>query len=335
MNYSRYFETIGIPQLKNENQVFDRIVRDDSLSWEEITDVLKHIKEYSPFTGDYPKAFYDKNMLSILENMGMDYNYLDSKGNTFLQFIYQTNDEAFQFSPVRQYIQSKTKDIYNINKQGRHLLFNFLSGSKVGIGGEHFFSLLKQYPDFDLHKFDNSGHNLINHALLQEAPEEITQFLIDQNLSITHIDNNQSNLLNYFCFVSYTEKNISLFKKLVQVNDLSHKNKWDTSCLTSRIESSLQETNPFNFNSHKNWVILFLETIKNKELMYDTTICKNLHETLKSLKFVAEKALTGRFLDNGNYQILELYNESMAQVYFDYMNNIVSHKEEKIKRTKI
>lgn len=282
MNYT--YKINQIQELSNENEVFQQIVKDNkrALYWHEIIDIVENIQAHTQFCNDFSKRLYlPKNFLS-LEKIGIDYNYLDATGNNFLQYALHEKSHIKSRNlscseEAIEYIISKTSDVYNINSYGQHILFDMITISNAGVKGEDFFNIIKKFPDFNLHQIDKSGKNLLNYVFIGSVHKAIVEFLLEQNLSTTHIDNDGHNMLHNFCFSQYKEFNKKLFAQFLLENDICYNDKWNNNCLITWMKS-------IHYDQDENAVDWLLYTIKLlDEGLYlkkaDTT--NNLYEIFK------------------------------------------------------
>ena len=248
----------------------------------------KHDKFYQSF----PNYFYLERQLAVLDKLGIDYNYIDAGGNNFFQFVmgctYRDKEPKFN-EIIYPLIEKNTDNIYHVNKFDRHVLFDMLSFSKAGLNGEQFFDFLKRYPNFNLHQVDKGGKNLLHHCLIQSAPFSITQYLIENNVSIQQIDKDGHNLLNLFSLVTFQKSHKKLFSQLLLELDVSQEDRWGKNVLTYWAEFITSEkVHSESKNTSIEWLKFTLSQINQHNFYHNEEnlpkiicIIENLNEQLR------------------------------------------------------
>lgn len=277
-----------------DKETFSVIINNNSnpLTWNEIMKYLAYATE-ATYSKKEEKGVYAKKYfiiptdLTYLEDLGIDYNHIDSLGNNFLHYIYECSNTTSSplrfYEEVRDYVTSKTHNVYHINNKGITILFNAISFLTSGINQKHFFDLLEKYPNFDLHHRDNSGRNLLNHALAYHSPLEITQFFFDKELSRTHTFGDNQNTLETFSFLGFDEKHVQWLTQLIKEIDITSDPTFKHSFLSNWMNFYISDTvHQSNKSQYIKWINTTLSLISQGEFLYTSDSINVLHNFLTS-----------------------------------------------------
>lgn len=310
---------LNLLNMEKSKNIFSKITKETSL-WD---DYLKYMIYYVESNYHNPQPFHTTitsiNNLLPLEELGLDYNYKDDIGNNFIHYLYtQKGNNLILSNEVEQYILDKTHNIYELNNKGENILFTLTNYYHAGIDGEDFFKFIKKYPNFNLHHKNNFGQNLLNTCLINEVPEALLKYLIDQNLSTDHIDNNNSNLINYFFALTYNTKNINLFNMLLKEQNISLKNTHDSSiidvwCLT------IKEDQSHYSRRSEDWILHLCNQIINEE--YNSLYTQDIYDNLRTHVNILDK------ISYSNKKLYETYNKTLKILHAHVLNQkLVTHE---------
>lgn len=288
-----------IEDLKDSSKLFSILIeptyRGDYPYWKDIWDGMKFFGRHnslfdSLFDSIY---FYDEKKLKDLEKLGLDYNYRDTGGNNFFQYAIgisktrssESKDPNFARKAI-EYIISKTEDICKPNNFNRNVLFDMLSYSAAGINGEEFFEFLEKYPGLDIHLVDKAGKNLMFEALLRPAPFPVINYLIENGISLTQVDNDNHNLIHIFFSFGKSKESIKLFDLLFEsVDDISLKSKYGDSAIeffiTCAIDDKVHQDSRQRYNF---WALKSLEKIEKGEFKKTEQCLNNMINVLEEHK---------------------------------------------------
>ena len=257
----------------DKDEIFYRATK-DSYFWHEIMEKLSF---YINSNYKDPKSFKNVFTSSIdfkqLEELKINYNYKDNLGNNFLRFIFENCHNRYIelafLNNALDYIIEKTDDIYYLNNNNENLLFSMIEPRNAGLNGEEFFKFIKRFPKFDLHQKNKLGQNLINKAIFLQSDENIINYLIENNLSINHIDNNGNNLISNMIFSSYNKQNISLFNYLFDKNDITLVSSFEENALDIWLKQVKRDKLSHSGKQAVKWINLFLTNCIEKDLSYE------------------------------------------------------------------
>lgn len=210
--------------LDEEKAVFQTIIYNQGdhqyreLYWSDIIEAIYDYYQYNEFTkGTFPKYFYSEQAFQCLENVGLNYNYIDRRGFNFLHYFLDTldnraNHSVYAFSDMMlDYVLDKTKNIYHLNNNQENILFSMINVSLAGIKGEKLDAFLKKYPNFDLNQKNIHGINILDKALQNSLTEVATHLIEEYKIDYQHTNVKGQNLLRHFLFLSANKDNFQLF----------------------------------------------------------------------------------------------------------------------------
>jgi ankyrin repeat protein len=304
MNYNKYSIRMLLEEKPENFWNFLKNAEDlkfNEFSWEEIFKLIQYYSDYNEVDFKIPfgkKYYYSSNDFKLLEDLGIDYEHKDYYGNKFLMFalnqrrgsIYNKKDFSFPEEGIK-YILNKTTNVYELTSGNENILFKYMNLADGGLDGKRFFELIKKYPLLDIHLVNSDGNNLLNLAI-SNGCMFVANWLIEQNISINHINKRGNNLLNEFLFLSASGDHFEFFDELLKKIDIIPK------CGDSFLETNIdwmlakemqQET---KVKSQK-WVEHILKKIDNGE-WYQTD------ENRVRLKSLLSKKLNENDLTNMN-----------------------------------
>lgn len=257
---------IKVLEETDDKKVFSLLTstKDNFILWDEILNRFNHFLPHKKINKKY---FWGKD-LSILENFGFDIDFEDSFGNTLLFHLFSDkNNKTLSFESKD--ILKKTKKLYHINKNNENILFymarnlNLVDWKETEefISGKNLVDFIEKHPHFNLHQFNKLNRNLINQLLLNpHFPEYVFNYLIEQNVSTNHIDNDGYNVINFFPLLPFKNSTSQALLTLSQYNDINKKNKYKDSCISNFL-SFLTSTNSNNLETHLKWITFIFENI--------------------------------------------------------------------------
>jgi hypothetical protein len=300
--------------------------------WFEIMEfmIYRHTK-CGEYIRDFPKFFYQKDHLQILDNLGIDYNYIDNSGkNFFLYYLYSQNNSTynkdFKFNEsLEKEIVKRTANPYLIDGSGQHALFHKTTILAGGLDASNFIEFHQQFPDLDLHLIDTSGNNLLNYALMG-SNISLAQHLIANNISIHHVNEKNNTVLFPFIFLAPISDNKRLFQQLVQHVDISQKDKnnetvLDTLFSWSDLDSKLAtETR----SKSRDWIAVFCESVNNQSIFLNNDSAKILLEVMQQHK----KSYFDSCQHANKSDYIHLFKKAFSALQYQLFNNIIPHANE-------
>lgn len=325
-----------IESVSRKIDFFNFIISDNKypLYWHEILSDLEVMCEKHPtLYCNLKTRFYQAQDFVILEDMGIDYNHLDAGGNNFLHFFWgnrrDKNSHLFLFdNDCHQYIASKTNDIYHLNNYKTSILFNMLKHSECGINGHVFFSFVEQYPSFDLNQLSLEGKNLINYALLESSPPEIIDYLIEKNVSITHIDKQKQSLLHLMPLTYYNSANKRFLSHFLLHLDISQEDQWKSTCIHNWLTFYTSENvHQSKKEGYLKWLKFTLDLIKNRQFLQTMNNTIYLQVLLnKSKKNLLDVVYSQENREYANI-FTQSYNEALSSLNHFILNENLNHKD--------
>lgn len=260
--------------------------------WFEIMEFMVYrYQKCGEYHRDFPKFFYQKEHLQILDNMGIDYNYIDQSGkNFFLYYLYSKNNPTynkdFTFNDtLEEEILNRTANAYLIDKSGQNALFYKTTILAGGIDASDFITFHQKLPELDIHLVNDKGDNLF-YLAANSCNIALCNHLIEQNISINHTNQKNQTVLFPFVFHSAIGDTRKLFKELVQTVDISQKNDKDETVLDiwfswGDIDSKLaKETRLKSLE----WIDLFSQCVNNHAIYITPNSSKILLEVMNKHK---------------------------------------------------
>jgi hypothetical protein len=268
-----------ILELEKEQDLFSLLIKENREKrkpyWSDIWDGFMIFKNKSNHSFSF-KFFVAEKQLKELEILGWDFNYLDANENNFLNYAYDVKSQTRYSNDNKTpnfmddsltYLIENTKDITQINKCNRNILFSMMSFHTAGFDGKEYFKMIKEYPNIDLNLVDITGRNLMFKALMGPAPFPVIHDLVNKNIQLNLVDKDGYNLLHMFCFYGKSKDSVILFNKIFEsIDNISIKNKYGEAFLDSFITGSIDNSiNDEHKKRYKGWLDISLNKIKNGE----------------------------------------------------------------------
>ena len=196
----------------------------------QINGYIRYIKEYK--NENISTYIYDVNKPSILDELGVDYNHIDVKGNTFFHYMLYENSHAkitdIKFKDCLKFVDSFLSKyphlVYKKNDFNQNILFEICSQlSLTGIDGEKLDLFLKKYNDFNLNDKDNYNQNILTVAALKNP--YLVCYLMDKGVDYKEpflVMNKKRNVLSFYSRLNCNEGFKDDFRKIIRDVDMMY-----------------------------------------------------------------------------------------------------------------
>ncbi len=169
------------------------------------------------------------------------------------------------------------------------------------------------------------NRNLINMCLLNNSfPYQLFSYLKDKNVSISHLDTDNYNLLNFFPIIYFKKELGEIFINLCQHNDITNENKFKDSCISSFIDFISSDNTSNNEKTHLQWLTFIFQRILDKKIPIN-----NKSQLLKILNVNTDK------YSSEAKQIISLQNETIGFIKYLILDEKFPIKNVDSKKIKI
>lgn len=317
---------------KDDSKIFSLITttsKNESIFWD---DILKTFQSFLPHKSINKKYFWG-NDLKILNQFGFDIDFEDSFGHTLLFYLFSQNNKNHFLSFEIKDILKNTKKLYHITHTNENILFlmaknlNNLDWKATNdyISGQNLIDFIEKHPDLNIQQHNKLNRNLINQLILGNVfPIKLFDYLVENGLSINHIDNDGYNLLNFFPLVHFRKEISSRFLMLCQHNDITNENKYHDSCISSLISFVSDKNQNSNQKTYIQWLTFIFEKIIEGEIPV----------------FNKEKLISILNVDTKNYsfeakEIIPLQQKTIGFLKYQTLNEKFPEKHISQKKIKI
>lgn len=307
-----------------------------NLSWSDIMSGAKLFLNQN-LNRNFNSVFHNKEDISLLENLGFDFNYKDIYGNNFIHYMIKSssldcylNDffgkesKYYFLDNAFDYVATKC-NVYEKNDSNEQILTHYIRSSFYNKSMDNLQDLLKRFPDFDFKIKNSRGQNLLHQAILSVANIAIIDYLIKHSqIDICEKDNQGNTLLEVFFLHNKNKNSVILFDKLISNIDISEKRS-ENSILYYWIDNLIKEN---NVDKTTEWLSHLFNKIINKEFYYNKGSLKRLLDTLEETKDV--------FNNMKKEKLSLIYNEAKSSVLYLILNETLQESNvSKVKPNKI
>lgn len=322
-----------LEDLEDKSKLFEILTNKNNFrhepAWE---DILRKVKDYYEIynRGEWQKHIVSKESLKDLEDIGIDYNYIDSFGLNFLHYALTSKNYPgssflnFSGTAAIHYIMSKTTDIAHLSNGGENILFYY---TKPSMSYEkNFDHLCTKYPQLNIHQVTNTGNNLVTAALMDHNLE-LAKHLVDKNVSVQGIDSQGSNILHRFLFLGSGKESKALFASLIKEVDISHTNNRQENLLETWCRWLTDDTLP-DQTTRLTWLVFSANKISQGEFLYDEKSLDRLTNSLDKCCSIIASASTHK-------DLLGLLKEASSTAHYLKLQMTVPAKDKMVKKVKI
>ena len=285
----------ALTAITDKAEVFQTLISDTTrkVRWAEVLNSIYSFYVTHPtfYLSNIRQNIFKKEDFKLFEAIGIDYNYVDYEGRNFLQHIVYENTHRynrendhrkFLFPDIGfEYVIERTKDIYHLDRFGRHILFDMLEVSQTGLEAEYFSEFITKYPPQTLDLHDITHRNLINFAIYRDNVALIN-YLIDRGVSYTHVTEDNETVLTDYPFMPHNKAAIKLFKKLALTVDIAFDT--DRSFLHSAFRYIDSDNESEVRKKYRAWAQTALTLISEGEFYYTQESLKRLEAIFIELK---------------------------------------------------
>jgi hypothetical protein len=292
-----YYNSINyeISDLKDKSKLFSILINPDNYkyppSWDDIIKKIQFFYEKNEHNRQEWKSYISDNKdFELLESVGLNYDYIDNYDHNFLHYIFiakkSKEKELLNIigdKPI-QYVLKKTSNVGQISLSDQNILFHYTAPYISDVKAENFLKLCAEYPELSIHQVNSQGNNLINKSLM-EGNINLANVLIENNVSVTHINKNNRNLLWNFLFLGCGKETKKLFSQLLLQIDIGYKKGKDENLIETWCDwiSAPEVKDPKKYNE---WLEFTFKKISKGEFLYDK---KSLDNLIKSLSKCEKK----------------------------------------------
>ena len=226
-----------IQELKTPKELFNILIQPDRRGdfpfWWEIMEGIEYYFNYNEYNNKhFQKYVFKDEDLAFLTELGVDFNHRDRGGQAFINYIYGLSKggkvkDLTIWDEVKLHLAKQTKDFDKNDNWNRNVLFDLMTYQDGGVNGEILFKILEDFPKLDLYAVDNQGRNLLFHAIMNPAPFNVINFLIDSKVNLNQIDKDGYSLLHMFHFMSVSKESKPIFEVIFEsLDNIGLRNKY-------------------------------------------------------------------------------------------------------------
>lgn len=251
----------------DEKEIFSSIISYSERKQEGWLDIIDRFSSF--LKENHIKDTFFLNDLSLLKKFNFNCDYIDYYGNNLLFSLINERRDLSKFFYSYDNHFFNEKNISFINKHNNNILFYLcrnISIIKEDINHEN--SIIKTIENYNIniHQFNSVNNNIFNIILTHHNnlsfSESLINYLLDKNVSISHLNKDNYSLLNYFNTIQYNHKNKELFLYLLDFCDIDNQTKYKDTLISNLFDILLSNKSTNKSNAIK-WLDLITENITN------------------------------------------------------------------------